>query len=155
MNSWTPLWNGLVDSSIWEEEDHVFRLFMALLSLKDADYIVRPFDDYKLARRIHMEHPLVLDALKVLSEPDPRRPGQEHEGRRIKRVEEGWLIINGEKYREAMRVEMRRARNRRGQQAYRERLKRGGKGPGAREIAYNNDFGTGDEDKHLRDMPSG
>lgn len=122
MNSWAPLWNGLVDSSIWEEPDNVFRVFMAMMSLKDMDHIVR-LDGYKLARRIHMEPEVVNEAIKSLSEPDKLRPDQEYEGRRIKRVEEGWLVLNGEKYREAVRIEMRRARNRKAQQNWRDRQK--------------------------------
>jgi hypothetical protein len=124
MNTWAPLWNGLVDSSVWDEPDHVFRVFMAMMSLKDADHIVR-YDGYKLAKRIHMTDrmDLLLDALKVLSEPDRLRPGQEFEGRRIEATEEGWRIINGEKYREMVQVERRRARNRKAQQAWRDRKK--------------------------------
>ncbi len=121
MNAWAPLWNGLVDSSIWEEPDHVFRVFIAMLTLKDMDHIVRPFDSYKFARRIHMEVGQVLDALKVLSSPDRLRSDQEFEGRRIQAVEEGWLILNGAKYRDAVQLEMRRTRNRKAQANYRAR----------------------------------
>lgn len=114
----------MVDSSIWEEPDHVFRVFMAMMSLKDADHIVR-FDGYKLARRIHMDDEMekVLDALKIMASPDSRRPGQEYDGRRIKAVPEGWLMLNGEKYRAMVQLEMKRARNRRAQAALRERRK--------------------------------
>jgi hypothetical protein len=122
MNSWAPLWSGLVDSSIWEEKDHVFRVFMAMMSLKDSNHLVT-MDGYKLARRIHMDIRLVNDALRVLSEPDKKRPGQPNGGRRIKAVDGGWLILNGEYYRQMVRDEMRRARNRRAQQAYRDRKK--------------------------------
>jgi hypothetical protein len=88
-----------VDSSIWEEEDHVFRVFMAMMSLKDADHVVR-YDGWKLAKRIHMGDELVKveDALRVLSNPDKRRPGQEFDGKRIEKVEGGWLILNGQKF---------------------------------------------------------
>jgi len=61
-----------------------------------------------------------LDALRILSEPDLRRKeNQEHEGRRIKAVDDGWLVINGEKYRDKVREEMKKARNRRAQRRWR------------------------------------
>jgi hypothetical protein len=123
MKNWAPLWSGLVDSSIWEEPDDVFRVFMAMLSLKDVNHVVS-MDGYKLARRIHME-PVerVEAALKTLSEPDPRRKGQEFDGRRIKKVDDGWEILNGEVYRKMVQEEMRRVRNRKAQAAWRERKK--------------------------------
>ncbi len=122
MKSFTPLWNGLVDSSIWEEPDHVFRVFMAMLSLKDANHQVT-MDGYKLAKRIHMPVDKVEDALKILESPDRRRPDQEFEGRRIKKVEGVWEILNGEFYRQMVSEEMRKARNRRSQAAWRDRQK--------------------------------
>lgn len=120
MNSWAPLWSGLVDSSIWEEDDHVFRVFMAMLSLKDSNHIVS-MDGYRLAKRIHMEVKDVEAALKVLSKPDKKRPDQPLGGIRIKKVDDGWEIVNGEFYRKLVSDEMRRARNRRAQAAHRAR----------------------------------
>lgn len=120
MNFWAPLSDGIVDSSIWEEPDHVFRAFIGMLSLKGADHIVR-MDSYKLHRRLHMDHALVLDALKVMSSPDKRRLGQPHEGRRLAAVEGGWIFLNGESYRDEVKKIMKRARDARAQANYRAR----------------------------------
>jgi hypothetical protein len=120
MNSWAPLSDGIVDSSIWEEPDHVFRVFIGMLSIKGADHIVR-MDSYKLHRRLHMDHGLVLDALKVLSSPDLKRVGQPHEGRRLAAVEGGWIFLNGEAYRDQIRLIMKRARDARAQANHRAR----------------------------------
>lgn len=122
MKTWTPLWNTLVDSTVWDLPLHAFKIFMGMLSIKDHNHVVS-LDGWKLARRLHMDVEVVLDALKILSAPDPSHPEQEFEGRRIKPVEDGWLVLNGSKYQEMMRLEMKRARNRRGQAAYRERKK--------------------------------
>lgn len=150
MNNWAPLWSGLVDSSIWEEEDHVFRVFMAMMSLKDANHVVS-MDGYRLSKRIHMDLVKVEDALRVLSQPDIRRPGQEHEGRRIRKVEDGWGIINGEYYRQLVREEMKRLRNRRAQQAHRERMrqKQGRTQPQAGEQAYEKALENGASEAEL------
>lgn len=101
MNTWTPLWSQVVDSSLWEEKPSVRVLFMTMLALKDADHIVR-YDAFKLHKKAHLSAVDTLEALKVLSSPDERRQEfpQEHDGRRIQECEQGWLILNGEKYRE-------------------------------------------------------
>lgn len=114
MRMWAPIWSGIVDSTIWEEKDHVFRVFVGMLALKDHDHIVR-YDAYKLARRMHLDLELVLDAIRVLSAPDDKRPGQEYDGRRIHLHEEGWLVLNGQRYQEMMQAEMQRRRWRKAQ----------------------------------------
>lgn len=124
MNYWSPLSDGIVDSSIWEEPDHVFRVFIGMLSIKGSDHVVR-MDSYKLHRRLHMDHALVLDALKVLSSPDSKRVGQPNDGRRLAAVEGGWVFLNGEEYRDQMRAIMKRARDARAQANY--RAKKAGK----------------------------
>jgi hypothetical protein len=124
MNYWAPLSDGIVDSSIWEEPDHVFRVFIGMLSIKGPDHTVR-MDTYKLHRRLHMDHALVLDALKILSSPDTKRQGQPHEGRRIAPVDGGWVFLNGEEYRERVSLIMKRARDARAQANY--RAKKAGK----------------------------
>lgn len=142
MQSWAPLWSGLVDSSIWEEPDHVFRVFMAMISLKDCNHVVS-MDGYKLARRIHMDPGVVVDALAVLSKPDQRRPDQEFEGRRIQQVEDGWLVLQGEYYRKLVSQELRRSNNRRSQKAFRERKNKDK--PMAGETAYEKALERGDD----------
>ena len=124
MNSFSPLSDGIVDSSIWEEPDHVFRVFIGLLSIRGTGDMVL-LDSYKLHRRFHMDHGLVMDALKVLSSPDAKRSGQPHEGRRIAAVDGGWLILNAEEYREKAKLIAKRARDARAQANY--RAKKAGK----------------------------
>ncbi len=120
MRNYAPIWGTIVDSSIWEEDDHVFRVFIGLLALKDMEHVVS-MDTYQITRRLHMDYKKVEDALKVLSSPDPRRPNQEHKGRRIVKVNDGWFVVNGQKYKEEMQKEQKRARDRKAQAAWRAR----------------------------------
>lgn len=121
--TWVPLWSTVVDSSIWDETDTVLKVFLTMLALKDADHIVR-LNAYQISRRARKTEREVLEALTVLSSPDTKRvEPQEFEGRRIQAIEEGWLILNGDKYRQQVSIEMKRARNRRAQAAYRARKK--------------------------------
>lgn len=109
----------IVDSSLWSEDDFVCKVFITMLALKDSDDVCR-LNAYQLAMRSHKTETEVLEALKILSSPDTLRvEPQPFEGRRIKMVEDGWKILNGEKYREMVRDEMKKARWRRAKAAQR------------------------------------
>ena len=92
-----------------------------MLSIRGPGDMVR-LDSYKLHRRLHMDHALVLDALKVLSSPDAKRVGQSNEGRRIAAVEGGWFILNAQEYRDKAALIMKRARNARAQANHRAKI---------------------------------
>lgn len=109
----------IVDSSLWAEPDYVCKIFITMLAMKDSDDVCR-MNPYQLAQRSRKTEVEVLDALRLLSSPDTIRvEPQPFEGRRIQAVEDGWLILNGEKYREMVRDEMKKARWRRAQAAQR------------------------------------
>ena len=126
ISTWAPLWSPIVDSSLWEENGDVVKVFMTMLATKDSLHICE-LDAYRIANRCHfktkdggVDELRVLDILKLLASPDKRRQSkQEFEGRRIKAVEGGWLILNGEKYRKMVQKEQIKARNRRSQATYR------------------------------------
>jgi len=121
--NWTPIWSDIVWSSLWDEEDAVMKVFLTMLALKDADDVYRG-SAYQLGQQSRKGEGVVLEAWKVLSSPDSKRKEeQEHEGRRIQAHPEGWLILNAPKYRQKMREEAARARNRRAQAAWRARKK--------------------------------
>lgn len=120
--NWAPLWSVIVDSSLWEEPDYVVKVFLTMMALKDSQHIYRG-SAFNLKKRAHKTEQEVLDAWKILSSPDKRRlEKQPYEGRRIEAVDGGWLLLNGEKYRELVQIEMKRERDRKSQAAA--RLKR-------------------------------
>lgn len=86
-------------------------VFITMLAVKDADHVVRA-DVSKLAKLANKTQKETDDALKVLEAPDKRKPfnrdQQDNEGRRIKWVKDGWLILNGEKYQSMIAKEYRR-----------------------------------------------
>jgi len=126
MNRYSPIWSTITDSSLWCEPDHVVKVFITMLAKKDLDDIVRgsAFNIAQWAKKTEAE---TLDALKVLSSPDTRRiEPQPNEGRRIERVSEGWLVLNGAHYRKMMKDEYRREYKRVKQVEYRERKKLAG-----------------------------
>jgi hypothetical protein len=102
-NSYAPVWTDVLDSSVAMEPLHVRWLWIAMLTLQEADHVVR-YDSFKLARRANLTEKEVIDGLKVLSSPDKRRlEPQEHEGRRILRRDDGWFLVNGKKYQDRAR----------------------------------------------------
>lgn len=120
MNNYTPIFENIVDSSLWEEPYYVRVLFLSMLALKDRDHVVRA-DVYRLKKRANMKEEEVIEGLKRLEAPDRKRPGQLFEGRRIEKVEDGYLILNGDKYQKLMREANRRAANAKAQAAFRAR----------------------------------
>ena len=52
-----------------------------------------------LARRANVSLSEAEEAVKTLESPDRIQPEQDHDGRRIERVEGGWMVLNSEKYR--------------------------------------------------------
>lgn len=96
-----------MESSLWEEPDYVVKVFLTMLAKKDADFIVRG-DLYALAKWANKRDKVdeVLDAIRILSSPDTKKPlvQQDFEGRRIQAVPEGWLILNGHRYREMIKT---------------------------------------------------
>jgi hypothetical protein len=109
MNTFTPIFAEITDSSIWEEPYHVRLLWLTMLARRQADHVVYA-DAYKLKKWANITMEETEDALRILSQPDERRKGQEHEGRRIQKVEGGWLILNGQKYQDLMRMISERVR---------------------------------------------
>jgi hypothetical protein len=143
MDYFTPLWSGIVDSSLWDEPDYVVKVFVTMLAIKDPDFIVRK-TAYQIARQARKTEAEVLEALKILAAPDTKRlEPQPYNGRRLEKVKDGWLILNGEKYQEKMVQHFKRARWARAQAAKRER-DRQKKGPTGSETASAKAYGDGD-----------
>lgn len=115
-----------MDSSLWEESGDVVKVFMTMIATKTSDHVCE-LDAYRIARKCNFKLPdgsvdeiKVLDICKILASPDKRRKvKQEFDGRRIRAVDGGWLVLNGEKYRQMVSEEMKKARNRRSQNTYR------------------------------------
>ena len=127
--SWSPIFDGIVDSSIWRESDNVLRVFLALLAKKRADHTVYA-TAYQIGNWAFPGRPAAeadaLEALNVLSSPDTKRiEPQPFEGRRIQRTADGsgWLVLNGQKYEDMVSQQRRRDYQAKKQREYRARDK--------------------------------
>jgi hypothetical protein len=110
MSGYAKLFSSIIHSTIWREPDHRRILWVTLLALKDQHGIVEAsVPGLADAARISLEN--VLDGLQAFQQPDTWSRNQSDEGRRIREVQGGWLVLNHQHYRDLMSLEERRARD--------------------------------------------
>lgn len=114
---YSKLFSEIVMSTIWREPDHVRILWVTMLALKDRWHKVNAsIPGLADAARITLDQ--CNEALFKLSSPDPYSRTKTNEGRRIQAIDGGWLVINGEVYRNKMSLDERREYNRLKQKEY-------------------------------------
>lgn len=120
MNGFVKLFESILASSVWAEDDKTVRVWITMLVMKNRDQIVNA----SLPGLAHMARVSLEDcerALKKFESPDQYSRSKEHEGRRIQAVEGGWLVLNGQKYTELLSYEHRKEYKRQKQREYRAR----------------------------------
>jgi hypothetical protein len=95
----TKLDSNIVQSSIMLEKAEVFKLWIVLLATCESDGISRVSPVF-LSSVCHFSIKDTLEYLSVLESPDELSRSLNNEGRRIKRVDGGYEIINYQKYRD-------------------------------------------------------
>ncbi len=119
---YTKLFTEIIMSTVWREPNHVRLLWITMLAMKDRWHVVNAsLPGLADSARITMDE--CVEALGVLSSPDKYSRTVEHEGRRIEACDGGWIILNGEKYRNKMSLDERREYQRIKQAEYRARKK--------------------------------
>lgn len=105
--SFAKLDSQIVMSTVWMEPDHILRVWIAMLALKDADgFVAGTAPGLANIARVSLE--LTREALARLTAPDPDSRTQDNEGRRIEPIEGGWVVLNHAKYRDKADTEGRR-----------------------------------------------
>lgn len=107
MNGYTKLFSDIITSTIWQEPNDMRVLWITMLALKDREQIVRATVP-ALAKLANISNEECEGYLDRFQKPDKYSRSTEHEGRRIAPAEGGWLIINGEKYRDKLNSEDRK-----------------------------------------------
>lgn len=99
MSGYSKLWSEIVTSSIWAEDDKTRIVWVTMLALKDQHgYVAASLPGLSHAARVDISD--CEKALAILEAPDKYSRSTEHEGRRIERVDGGWLVLNHLKYRD-------------------------------------------------------
>lgn len=119
---YTKLFSSIVASTIWREDDKTRIVWITMLAMKNERHLV----EASLPGLADLARVTIREceaAVGKLEARDKYSRNQEHEGRRIERVQGGWKILNGEYYRKQMSAEDRREYQRLYHQEYRKRRK--------------------------------
>lgn len=120
MAGYTKLFSSIVHSTIWREADHIRIVWITMLALADKHGIVgASIPGLADVSRVSLEQ--CEEALEKLLSPDKYSRSQEFEGRRIKPVQGGWLVLNYERYRGELTQDKIRRQTRERVQKHRER----------------------------------
>ncbi len=92
---------GIVDSSIWDQPDHIIRLWITFLAKKNhAGKVIMA--ESGLRRTAHIsddeDGKKFRSALEFLESPDNDSKSKAENGRRVIRIEGGWFVVNHKKY---------------------------------------------------------
>jgi len=96
--SFTKLDEGILYSSVMQEDDAVFRVWIVLLAACKFDGI-SPVSEVFLATITKKPLDEIQRCVMVLESPDPHSRSTDNDGRRIERVSGGFRIFNYPKYR--------------------------------------------------------
>ena len=121
MAGYTKLFNSILASTIWREDDKTRLVWITLLAMADKNGVAEGSLP-GLADFARVSIPDCQRALERLSAPDCYSRSQVNEGRRIEVVEGGWRLINHPKYRAQLSADERREYNRVKQAEHRQKL---------------------------------
>lgn len=122
MTGYTKLFGSIVDSTIWRESKETKIVWITMLAKAGKEGLVESSLP-GLADNARVTVGECRKALEKLMAPDPDSRTKEHEGRRVREVDGGWLILNHAKYRHRMSAEDRREYQRIWMREYRYRKK--------------------------------
>lgn len=106
-DGFTKLFNSLITSSVWSEDDKTRIVWITMLALCDKDGLVQASLP-GLANAARVSIPDVEVAIEKLSSPDKYSRTKEHDGRRIVLTDGGWYVVNYSAYRDRARADHRR-----------------------------------------------
>ena len=124
MAGFTKLDSNILDSSVWGEPEHVRVVWFAFLAKKDQDgFVATSYGGMRRTANLFEDHDgkRFDEAIKCLEGPDSDSRTKDNEGRRILRIEGGWMVLNHKKYRDYTYSSSPNALK---QKAYRERKKK-------------------------------
>jgi len=98
MNGFTKLFSSIVTSTIWQEDPETKVMWITLLALANADGFVDATIP-GLANIANISIDKTRQAIEKLESPDPDSRTIDYDGKRIAKVDSGWLILNYLKYR--------------------------------------------------------
>ena len=98
MPNYTKLFNSIVTSTIWTEDDKTRILWITMLAISDQNGEVHASIP-GLARIAGIDVPSTEKAIEAFLSPDPYSRTLDNQGRRIAKIDGGWELLNHAKYR--------------------------------------------------------
>lgn len=98
MPNYTKLFNSIITSTIWSEDDKTRIIWITMLAMSDKNGEVHASIP-GLARVSSMTIQEAESAIGKLMSPDPYSRTPDNEGRRIAKIDGGWELLNHGKYR--------------------------------------------------------
>jgi hypothetical protein len=123
MPNYTKLFNSIVTSTIWTEDDKTRIVWITMLAISDQHGEVQASIP-GLARVAGVSIEAVENALNKFLSPDAYSRTPDDEGRRIEKIEGGWLLLNHAKYRAMASKEDSKSANAKRQRRHREKTER-------------------------------
>lgn len=94
--NYTVLKSSIINSSIWNEDAETCKVWVTMLAMRNKDGEI--FGSIGgLAHQSRLPVEVTKRALDKFLNPDPDSSSHEHEGRRIKEIAGGWLLLNHER----------------------------------------------------------
>ncbi len=116
--TWIPLFQDIRNSSMWAHDSDTRIVWFTLLTLADPEgYVPAAIPGIAIAANVPIAK--VREAIALFEAPDPDSRSEAHEGRRLQKVERGWLILNFAEHRKRAQQEADKARKRRWARAQR------------------------------------
>lgn len=123
MNGYTKLFNSIITSTIWTEDDKTRLVWITMLALADRNGEVQGSIP-GLARLAGVSTEATEVAIGKFLSPDKHSRTKDDEGRRIEEIDGGWHLLNHSKYREMASRDESKSANAERQKRFRERQKR-------------------------------
>lgn len=121
-DSWSPLFSSIVASSIWGLKPSVKVVWITMIALKNKSGFVAGSVP-GLARLAAVSVEECREALATFEAPDPDSKCRKDEGRRIKTMDGGWMILGHERFQKRMHEISTRVGNAKRQAKFRDKNK--------------------------------
>jgi hypothetical protein len=105
--------SSILRSSIWKEPDDVRLVWITMLAMADRDGFVASTADGIAHETRTVSEGRVEECLSKFQSPDLKSRTEDFEGRRVQKVDRGWLILNYKKFRDMHGEESKKAAKRR------------------------------------------
>lgn len=99
MSGFTKLFSTIITSSIWSEDGNICKAWVTLLALAEPTGFV-PASLPGIANAARLPLDTMVEIIRKFESPDEYSRSTDFDGRRIEKVEGGWLILNYRFYRE-------------------------------------------------------